>query len=47
MSTCMDCAHYKPINSREGFGTCFGVEIQGNRNPKDSQKCGGKYFKAR
>jgi len=44
---CMDCAHYKPITNKDGFGTCFGVEIPGNLDPRKSEKCGGKYFKAR
>jgi hypothetical protein len=47
MVKCMDCVYYKPIRNKEGFGTCFGVEIPGNMNPKDSPKCKGEYFKAR
>jgi hypothetical protein len=44
---CRDCVNYKPLGSREDWGTCFGVEVPGNRDPKDAPKCRGKYFKAR
>lgn len=45
MVKCNECEHYNPLESKPGFGTCFDVEIPGNRDPKDSQKCKGKYFK--
>jgi hypothetical protein len=47
MVKCKDCAHYKPIVGKNGFGDCFGVEVPGNRDPKDSPKCRGEYFKAK
>jgi hypothetical protein len=47
MVKCMDCTHYKPISNKEGFGDCFGAEVPGNRDPQDSPKCGGEYFKAK
>lgn len=40
---CRDCANYQEID--EAKGTCFGVEVEGDRNPKDSEKCQGKFFK--
>jgi len=42
---CRDCFHYKEANPNKG--RCFGVEIDGNRDIKDSDKCKGKYFKPR
>ena len=40
---CRECFHYKEIDSAKG--ACFGVEIDGDRDPKDSPKCKGDYFK--
>ena len=45
MVKCKDCTHYKPIENKEGYGTCFGHEVEGNADPKNNPKCGGKYFK--
>ena len=39
---CKDCVHYREVDA--AHGTCFGVEIEGERNPKDSELCEGKYF---
>ena len=40
---CKDCIHYMLIN--ETKGNCFGVEIEGDGDPKFNKRCGGKYFK--
>jgi len=45
MVKCKDCTHYKPIENKGGYGTCFGHEVEGNADPKNNPKCGGKYFK--
>lgn len=42
---CRDYDHYKPIDDEKG--DCFGVEVSGNRDPAESEKCGGKFFKPR
>jgi len=47
MPNCVECQFYKPLENKPGFGLCFGVEIPGDRNIKDSPKCKGKYFKPR
>lgn len=47
MVKCADCSHYKPIAEKEGFGDCFGAEVPGERDPKDSQMCKGEGFVAR
>ena len=40
---CRDCIHYKEID--ETKGTCFDVEIEGDRDPKDSETCKGLGFR--
>ncbi|MCK9432505.1 MAG: hypothetical protein M0R00_06070 [Candidatus Omnitrophica bacterium] len=40
---CRECENYKPIDSRKG--ACFGAVIKGDRDPKDSEKCQGRFFK--
>ena len=45
MVTCKDCEHYKPIDGKKG--KCFGVGIEGDRDPKNFPKCQGKYFKSK
>lgn len=47
MVKCMDCAHYKPLPEKEGLGNCFGAEVPGERDPKDSPMCKGEGFKPR
>lgn len=42
---CRDCEHYKPVDDQKG--DCFGAVIEGNRDPKDSEKCLGKFFRPR
>ncbi|MFQ6066660.1 MAG: hypothetical protein ACE5K3_05225 [bacterium] len=45
MAKCRECAHYEPVDEKKG--RCFGVEISGDRDPKDSEKCGGRFFEAK
>jgi hypothetical protein len=40
---CRDCAHYREIDSTRG--DCFGAEVEGDRDPKESERCKGQYFK--
>jgi hypothetical protein len=39
---CKNCIYYKPADTKKG--TCWGIEIEGNANPKDIKICQGKYF---
>jgi len=36
---------YELIDDKKG--RCFGMEIDGDRDPKNSEKCQGKYFEPR
>ncbi len=45
MTKCKECKHYELIDDKRG--RCFGVEIEGDRDPNDSEKCQGKYFESR
>lgn len=42
---CKDCIHYKPIDKEKG--DCFGVEVLGDSDPVESEKCGGRFFEER
>lgn len=43
---CRNCIYYKDID--ENFGSCYGVKIEGDRDPRaSSDKCRGKYFKSK
>jgi hypothetical protein len=42
---CLEHGHYKPIDEEKG--DCFGAIVPGDRDPKASEKCQGKFFKAR
>ncbi|MFH1231460.1 MAG: hypothetical protein V1709_08200 [Planctomycetota bacterium] len=40
---CKNCICYKPLNDKKG--DCWGIQIEGNSDPKDIKICQGKYFK--
>ena len=40
---CKDCAHYRA--TIETMGTCFGIEVEGEKDPRESFRCKGRYFK--
>jgi len=41
MPICKDCKHYKPLETKDGFGDCFGHEVPAEM---DSSKCPAKAF---
>jgi len=39
---CRDCVNYEEIDEQNG--SCFGIIVDGDRDPQDSEKCQGKFY---
>jgi hypothetical protein len=44
MPKCKDCKFFKPKEDKPGFGDCFGVEVEAER---DANECPQKAFQPR